>query len=71
MKGCDQDFLGELIYPYVRNRSMEHSEFNLRYGGEIRQFPTIRHDYEFVGDVFDENEKRQPDYWQIIKKVLV
>ena len=71
MKGCDQDFLGELIYPYVRNRSMEHSEFNLRYGGEIRQFPTIRHDYEFVGDVFDENEKRQPDYWQIIKKVLL
>ena len=71
MKGCDQYFLGELIYPYVRNRSMEHSEFNLRYGGEIRQFPTIRHDYEFVGDVFDENEKRQPDYWQIIKKVLL
>ena len=46
---------------------MEHSEFNLRFGGEIKQFPTIRNNYEFVGDVFDENDVRHPDYWKIIK----
>jgi hypothetical protein len=69
-KGIDQDFLGQVIYPYVRSTAMEHSEFNLRFGGEIRPFPYIRNNYEFVGDVFDENEQRHPDYWKIIKNVI-
>jgi len=68
-KGIDQDFLGSVIYPNVKHRSMEHSEFNLKFGGEIRSFPTIRNNYEFVGDVFDENEERHPDYWKIIKNI--
>jgi hypothetical protein len=68
--GDDQDFLRESIYPLVINNSIEHSEFNLRFGGEIRPFPTIRNNYEFVGDVFDENEIRHPDYWKIIKNVI-
>lgn len=67
-KGCDQDFLGTVIYPSIKGRAMEHSEFGLRFGGETRPFPTIRKDYEFVGDVFDENDIRHPDYWQIIKR---
>lgn len=66
-KGIDQDFLGKNIYPLVVNKSMEHSEFNLRFGGKIRPFPTIRNNYEFVGDVFDENGIRHPDYWKIIE----
>ena len=69
-KGVDQDFLGQAIYPLVKDRSMEHSEFNLRFGGEIRPFPYIRNDYEFVGDVFDENDVRHPEYWKIIKNVI-
>jgi hypothetical protein len=68
-KGIDQDYLGQVIYPYVKERSMEHSEFNLNFGGEIRPFPTIRNNYEFVGDVFDENEVRNPDYWKLIKNI--
>jgi hypothetical protein len=68
IKGCDQDFLGQVIYPLVKNNSMEHSEFNLQYGGTIRPFPTTRIDYEFIGDVFDENDIRHPDYWQLIKR---
>jgi hypothetical protein len=67
-KGIDQDFLGRCVYPLVYKTSMEHSEFGLKFGGEIRPFPTIRKDYEFVGDVFDENDIRHPDYWQIIKR---
>lgn len=66
-KGIDQDFLGRYVYPLVVNKSMEHSEFNLRFGGEIRPFPTIRENYEFVGDVFDENNIRHPEYWKMIK----
>jgi hypothetical protein len=26
--------------------------------------------YEFVGDVFDENEVRNPDYWKFIKNII-
>lgn len=69
-KGCDQDFLGQVIYPLVKNISMEHSEFGLKYGNETKQFPSIRIDYEFVGDVFDENDVRNPNYWKIIKNQI-
>ena len=69
-KGIDQDFLGSCIYPLVMDNSMEHSEFNLNFGGETRPFPTKRNNYEFVGDVFDENDVRHPDYWLLIKNLL-
>ena len=69
-KGADQDFLGQVVYPLVVNTSLEHSEFNLRFGGNIKIFPTQRLNYEFVGDVFDENNVRHPEYWMIIKKVI-
>lgn len=66
-KGIDQDFLGRCVYPLIYKNAMEHSEFNLKFGGEIRPFPYIRKDYEFVGDVFAENDVRHPEYWKIIK----
>ena len=69
-KGIDQDFLGQVVYPLIKDKAIEHSEFNLKFGGEIKPFSTIRNNYEFVGDVFDENEVRHPDYWKIIKNVL-
>jgi len=65
--GIDQDFLREIVYPFVKNKSIQHSEFNLRFGEEVKNFPHIRNDYEFVGDVFDENDVRHPDYWKIIE----
>jgi hypothetical protein len=65
----DQDFLGQFIYPMTINNSVEHSEFGLRVVSEIKPFPTKRNDYEFVGDVFDENNNRHPDYWVIIKRI--
>lgn len=66
-KGIDQDFLGQVIYPLVKESSIEHSEFNLKFGEEIIPFPTKRNNYEFVGDVFDENDTRHPEYWKLIK----
>lgn len=66
-KGVDQDFLGQIVYPLVKDSSVEHSEFGLNYGGKTKLFPTNRINYEFVGDVFDENDKRHPEYWKIIK----
>jgi hypothetical protein len=64
----DQDFLGQIIYPIIKDISLEHSEFNINYGSEIKSFPSVRKNYEFVGDVFDDNNKRHPDFWQILKK---
>ena len=66
----DQDFLGQIIYPLVCDLSMEHSEFNIKFGRKIVPFSTERNNYEFVGDVFDENDVRHPDYWKIIKSVI-
>lgn len=66
----DQDFLGQIIYPIVKNNSYEHSEFGINYGNVTYSFPTIRKDYEFVGDVFDTNDERHPEYWKIIKQIL-
>jgi hypothetical protein len=63
----DQDFLGQFIYPYIKDKSFEHSEFNINFGNKIYKFPSFRKDYEFVGDVFDEQEQRHPDYWKYIK----
>ena len=68
--GIDQDFLGQCIYPLIYDNAMEHSEFGLKYKGEIRPFPTKRIDYDFIGDVFDENEVRHPDYWRLIKNII-
>jgi len=70
-KGIDQDFLGQVIYPYIRNKSMEHSEFGLRFGGEIQPFPSQRQNYEYVGDIFDENDVRHPDLWKFVQQALM
>jgi len=68
-KGIDQDFLGKFVYPLIIDNCLEHSEFGLKYGGLITPFPTKRENYEYVGDVFDENCVRHPDYWVIIKNI--
>lgn len=69
-KGIDQDFLGQVVYPLIKDKSMEHSEFNHNFGGVTKNFPTERINYEFVGDVIDENEVRHPEYWILIKNVI-
>lgn len=65
----DQDFLGQIIYPQTTKDSLEHSEFGLNFGSEIHPFPDERVDFEFVGDIYDEDDLRHPDYWKIIKNL--
>ncbi len=61
--GCDQDFLGQVIYPLIKNNAIEHCDIKeLTFGGTTKPFPTSREGYEFVGDVFDENDVRREDY---------
>lgn len=65
----DQNFLREKIYPIVKNNSMIHDEF-FEYNNDKQNFPSERKNYEFVGDSFDENDNRHPEYWRILKEYL-
>lgn len=67
--GVDQDFLGKIIYPLIYKYALEHCDYNIKYINPLTKFPTERNDYEFVGDSFDENDVRHPEYWQILKKL--
>jgi hypothetical protein len=67
-KGIDQEFLQQTVYTIIKDKAMEHCDFNhLFFGGKLNKFPTERKNYEFVGEIFDENDLRNPDHWQIIK----
>lgn len=62
----DQNFLREKIYPIVVNTSFTHDScLNYTYGS--KPFPSERINREFVGDVFDENEIRHPEYYLQVK----
>lgn len=68
-KGIDQEFLSK-VYPMIKDYAFEHSEFGLNYGGDTRPFPTQRVNYEFIGEIYDENDVRNPDHWKLIKNIL-
>ena len=66
--GVDQSFLKTVIYPLVKDNSMVHDEFfNDPYK---RPFPSERHNYEFVGDVFDSEDKRDDKFWRVLMEHL-
>jgi hypothetical protein len=58
----DQNFLREKIYPLVINNSFIHDSYQ-SYNHNSKQFPSERINKEFIGDVFDENEIRHPEYY--------
>jgi hypothetical protein len=58
----DQNFLREKIYPMVVNNSFTHDSY-LNYNSNSKKFPSERINKEFIGDVFDENENRHPEYY--------
>lgn len=68
-KGIDQEFLSK-VYPMIKDYAFEHSEFGLNYGGVTKSFPTQRVNYEFIGEIYDENDVRNPDHWKLIKNIL-
>lgn len=70
-KGIDQEFLGQVVYPLVRNFSIEHCDFpHLNFGNKLTPFPGDRNNYEFVGEIFDEDDVRNPEHWLFIKNIL-
>jgi hypothetical protein len=61
----DQDFLCQVIFPRVRKEAMIHDEF---FGG--KRYPIPRHGLEFVGQVFDENDKISSEDQQALARAL-
>lgn len=59
--GTDYKFFAEKLYPLIGNDKIVHDPFF-----EHFQFPKNRNGTEFVGDVFDENENRHPEYQKYI-----
>ena len=61
----DQNFLREKIYPKVVQNSFVHDSF-FSIEPNKKLFPSERVNKEFVGDVFDENNKRHPEYYKFL-----
>jgi hypothetical protein len=57
----EYEFFRKVLFPKIGQDKMTHDEFF-----DKKPFPTKRKDKEFVGDVFDENDVRHPEYWQYI-----
>lgn len=55
--GTDYDFLGNILYPLIKDDKIVHDPFF-----DKKDFPSPRIDNEFVGDVFDESNNRHPEY---------
>lgn len=61
----DQEFLKDVVYNRIKNDVFVHDEF-FNYETDSKKFPCVRQNYEFVGDVFDENENRHPEYFKFL-----
>lgn len=67
VKGVDQTFLSKYIWPIVKSKSMIHDEIMYPKRDGAIKFPHKRVDKHFVGEIFDENNVRNPDHWKMIK----
>ena len=59
----DQNFLAEVIFPKIEDDVFVHDEF-----GEGNLIKKARKNFEFIGDVFDENDTRDDLLWREIQK---
>lgn len=60
--GTDYRFLAEELYPLIGYDKLVHDEFF-----DKKPFPTARDNKEFVGDVFDENDNRDPVFFTLLQ----
>lgn len=62
--GSDQDFLAKIVYPRIRHSALIHDPFFYKL-----PFPSPRRNFEYIGDIFDENDQREPNLWKVLKKI--
>ena len=59
--GTDYEFFDQVLYPIIGQDQIVHDPFF-----EKLPFPRLRINKEFVGDVFDEYDNRNMEYWKLI-----
>jgi len=62
----DQNFLREYVYPKVREYSFIHDSYDLMNELQAKKFPSDRTNYEFVGEIYDENNNRHSDHYTLL-----
>jgi hypothetical protein len=69
-KGYDQDFLGNYIYPFIKDNCVIHATFN-KYEDTCKNFPINYDDeYMFVGEYVYYDESRSIEHINILKNSL-
>ena len=64
--GTDYVFFADKVLPTLNKEDiMVHDEFY-----DMEPFPIIRKGFEFVGEVYDENDNNTPEHTEILKKFL-
>lgn len=61
--GTDYVFFNNVLYPQVKGLSLVHDEFF-----EKKPFPNKRKNFEFVGEVYDENDLRNQEHLGVLKQ---
>lgn len=64
--GTDYEFLGNILFPLIRQDSLIHDSFSI----EEKNFPTPRIGLEFVGKIFLADESTIKEHEQILKRYL-
>jgi len=61
----DQNFLKEIVYPKIKNYAKVHDEFF-----EKQLLPHKRENFEFIGQVFDENDKPDLSHTEVLRRSI-
>ena len=60
----DQEFLKQIVYPDIKDNVFVHDNWN------ANPFPIERENYEFIGQIFDENDNTILEHVQALKEAL-
>lgn len=66
--GEDQNFLEEYVYPIAKKDSLIHDSF-FSFERSAQPFPSVRDGLEFVGEVYDENERPRAEDREVLASV--
>jgi hypothetical protein len=70
IKGYDQDFLADYIYPKIKDNSIIHASFN-NYENHSKNFPIEYNDeYNFIGEYVYYDNTRSYEHYTILKEEL-
>jgi hypothetical protein len=60
----DMNFLRDCIYPTYKNSSTVHATFS-KIEDWAKDFPSAWENYKFVGEIYNEDESREPQWKQL------